>query len=48
VLRAPTIIVVAARTPGKIPEWQIAALQPVSNICVAQSLGYGMWKTGGL
>ena len=51
VLRAPTIIVVAARiTPGKIPEIeQIAAVAAgVENmVLVAQALGYGsMWKTG--
>jgi nitroreductase len=52
VLRAPTIIVVAARiTAGKIPEIeQVAAVAAgVENmILVAQALGYGtMWKTGG-
>lgn len=51
VLRAPTIIVVAARiTQGKIPEVeQIAAVAAgVENMMLlAQSLGYGaMWKTG--
>ena len=51
VLRAPTIVVVAARiTPGKIPEVeQIAAVAAgVENmVLVAQALGYGsMWKTG--
>lgn len=51
VLRAPTIIVVAARiTQGKIPEVeQIAAVAAgVENmVLVAQALGYGaMWKTG--
>jgi nitroreductase len=50
-LRAPTIVVVAARTtPGKIPEVeQIGAVAAgVENmILVAQALGYGtMWKTG--
>lgn len=51
VLRAPTIVVVAARvTQGKIPEVeQIAAVAAgVENMMlIAQSLGYGaMWKTG--
>lgn len=50
-LRAPTIIVVAARiTAGKIPEVeQISAVAAgVENmILVSQALGYGaMWKTG--
>jgi nitroreductase len=51
VLRAPTIVVVAARiTQGKIPEVeQVAAVAAgVENmVLVAQALGYGtMWKTG--
>jgi nitroreductase len=51
VLRAPTIVVVAARiTQGKIPEIeQVAAVAAgVENmVLVAQALGYGaMWKTG--
>ena len=51
VLRAPTIIVTAARiTPGKIPEVeQIASVAAgVENmVLAAQALGYGtMWKTG--
>jgi nitroreductase len=50
-LRAPTIVVVAARTTaGKIPEIeQLGAVAAgVENmILVAQALGYGvMWKTG--
>ena len=50
-LRAPTIIVVAARiTQGKIPEVeQIGAVAAgVENmVLTAQALGYGsMWKTG--
>jgi nitroreductase len=51
VLRAPTIIVVAARiTPGKIPQIeQVSAVAAgVENmVLTAQALGYGaMWKTG--
>jgi nitroreductase len=51
VLRAPTIIVAAARiTQGKIPEVeQIASVAAgVENmVLAAQALGYGaMWKTG--
>jgi nitroreductase len=51
VLRAPTIVVVAAKiTAGKIPEVeQIGAVAAgVENmILAAQALGYGaMWKTG--
>jgi nitroreductase len=51
VLRAPTIVVVAARiAPGKIPEIeQVAAVAAgVQNMFLAaNALGYGaMWKTG--
>lgn len=51
VLRAPTIIVVAARiTPGKIPQIeQVGAVAAgVENMMLtAQALGYGaMWRTG--
>jgi nitroreductase len=51
VLRAPTIVVVAARiTKGKIPEIEqvLAVGAAVQNMFLAaQALGYGaMWKTG--